>query len=161
MNLACFPRAISGQHQRHWRRRRSKARRPGLSRQSARIPNTFNRLYPRRIRRSQTGNVRGQRRIIFAMWHGMVANHVHHWRVRPARIVDIRPAIQIARPQMQKRHRRPARNPRKTIRRARRNAFKQAQHRANTRLTIQRRHKMHLRGSRIGKTRRHTAICKR
>ena len=88
----------------------------------------------------------------------MVADHVDHRRPRPARIVDVCPAIQIARAKVQQRHRRTARHPRMSVRGARCHALEKAQHGMDARLMVQRRHKVHFRRAGICKTGRHTMI---
>ena len=89
---------------------------------------------------------------------GVIADDIDDGRGGPARIVQIGQAVGQPGPEMKQRGGRLAGDPPVAIRGARRNAFKQAQDRADAAHRIQRRDEMHLRCPRIGKTQLHAAI---
>ena len=127
-------------------------------RQIAGLPDLVSGLDPARVRAGHADDVRGQRRIIALVWHGMVPDHIDHRRPGPAGIVNVCTAIEIARTEVQQRHGRRPGHTRMAVRRACRNALEQAERRLDARLMVERGDEMHFRCSGIGEARRHAMI---
>jgi len=83
---------------------------------------------------------------------GVIADHVDHRRSGAARVVKIGQAIGQPWPQMQQSYRRFVGHARITIGGAGHDPFKQAKHRADSRLAVDRGDQLHFRRAGVGKT---------
>jgi len=80
----------------------------------------------------------------------MVADDIDHRGPGTLGIMDVRPAVQVARAKVQQRHGRTAGDPRMAVGCARGDAFEQAEHRMDARLMVERGDEVHFGRAGIG-----------
>ena len=114
-------------------------------------------LDPCRKIASKRVDVGGQRGVIAHVVLGVIANDVEQRRARLAGVVQIRDGIGQAGAKVQECRGRPARHAPVAIRRPAAHALEQRQHRTHAWYLVQRLHKMHLGGTRIGDAQVHAA----